>query len=357
MTRGRRKDLSIPPSRALLQQRDYRARKAQYLNDLEDRARRAEEENVRLRKELDVLRLRAAAPGSMGPSPDVVTASSELMHQLTAAAACLARFQQLTFTEHHQAQAAAQAHALDQTHLQTHNLQSLPPPPPDLPLRPELPPIRDLPPNESHVLPPPSAVYSGRPSPPRSSLHPSRHQQPTLFHQHHHHHHNHHQQLSPPPLHVPGSNSDSRRDFAVLHPPLQSETPRQTPVPSSSSASSSTSVSTSPSTLQTRLALTSTSAHTSSYAGYNEIETAWGYFDSRDLGVQDEDEEEDELDEDDDRSRRASLHRRGRGSPGDSRHPSSRMSPRTSDVRSTASSSGPEDTPMRMREDSPMRTR
>lgn len=190
MTRGRRKDLSIPPSRALLQQRDYRARKAQYVNDLEDRARRAEEENVRLRKELDVLRLRAAAPGSMGPSPDVVrihaptstphtthpvpkvTASSELMHQLTAAAACLARFQQLTFTEHHQAQAAAQAHALDQTHLQTHNLQSLPPPPPDLPLRPELPPIRDLPPNESHVLPPPSAVYSGRPSPPRSLLHP-----------------------------------------------------------------------------------------------------------------------------------------------------------------------------------------
>lgn len=72
MTRGRRKDLTIPPSRALLQQRDYRARKAQYVTDLEERVRRVEEENARLRKEVDVLRLRAAAPGSMGPSPEVV---------------------------------------------------------------------------------------------------------------------------------------------------------------------------------------------------------------------------------------------------------------------------------------------
>ena len=74
MTRGRRKDLSIPPSRALLQQRDYRARKAQYVADLEERARRAEEENARLKKELELMRLRAsaAAPGQLGPSPEVV---------------------------------------------------------------------------------------------------------------------------------------------------------------------------------------------------------------------------------------------------------------------------------------------
>lgn len=32
MTRGRKKDLTIPPSRALAQQRDYRARKAQYVS-------------------------------------------------------------------------------------------------------------------------------------------------------------------------------------------------------------------------------------------------------------------------------------------------------------------------------------
>ena len=76
MTRGRRKDLTIPPSRALLQQRDYRARKAQYLADLEDRVRRTEEENARLRKELDAMRLRLAAGGSLGPSPEVVSTHS-----------------------------------------------------------------------------------------------------------------------------------------------------------------------------------------------------------------------------------------------------------------------------------------
>jgi hypothetical protein len=34
MTRGRKKDLTIPPSRALAQQRDYRARKAEYVYSL-----------------------------------------------------------------------------------------------------------------------------------------------------------------------------------------------------------------------------------------------------------------------------------------------------------------------------------
>ena len=72
MTRGRKKDLTIPPTRALTQQRDYRARKAQYVADLEDRVRRTEEENARLKKEVEALRMRLAAPGSMGPSPEVV---------------------------------------------------------------------------------------------------------------------------------------------------------------------------------------------------------------------------------------------------------------------------------------------
>jgi hypothetical protein len=79
MTRGRRKDLTIPPSRALLQQRDYRARKAQYVADLEDRVRKVEEENTRLKKENDILRMRAAAPGQIGPSPEVVR---KLVHAL-----------------------------------------------------------------------------------------------------------------------------------------------------------------------------------------------------------------------------------------------------------------------------------
>jgi hypothetical protein len=56
MTRGRRKDTSLPPSRTLVIQRAYRDRKAKYLSDLEERCRRAEEENERLRNELELAR-------------------------------------------------------------------------------------------------------------------------------------------------------------------------------------------------------------------------------------------------------------------------------------------------------------
>lgn len=98
-------------------------------------------------------------------------------------------------------------------------------------------------------------------------------------------------------------------------------------------------------------------ASSSSYTGYNEIESAWGYFDSRDLGS----DEEDQLLEDDRRSplRHHTHVHAGPSSAHLAPHrarSASRMHPRTSDMRSTTSSSG-EDTPMRMREDSPMRTR
>ena len=62
MTRGRKKDLTIPPSRTLVQQRDYRARKAHYITNLEARCRRAEEENIQLRKELDEVRALLTIP-------------------------------------------------------------------------------------------------------------------------------------------------------------------------------------------------------------------------------------------------------------------------------------------------------
>ncbi|KAF9820260.1 hypothetical protein IEO21_01474 [Rhodonia placenta] len=126
MTRGRRKDLSIPPSRALLQQRDYRARKARYVADLEDRARAAEEENARLKDEVDALRARLNTPGHPGyrssPGPEVVrpprraarvllllpltdppapraqaAATNELMQSLSVAASSIARFQRVAF--------------------------------------------------------------------------------------------------------------------------------------------------------------------------------------------------------------------------------------------------------------------
>ncbi|KAH8822465.1 hypothetical protein DL96DRAFT_1621103 [Flagelloscypha sp. PMI_526] len=55
MTRGRRRDLTLPPSRTLTQQRDYRARKAQTIRDLETRCQRAEAENVQLREQVTQL--------------------------------------------------------------------------------------------------------------------------------------------------------------------------------------------------------------------------------------------------------------------------------------------------------------
>jgi len=56
MTRGRQKDTTLPPSRALIIQRAYRDRKAKHLADLEERCQKAEEENERLRKELEIAR-------------------------------------------------------------------------------------------------------------------------------------------------------------------------------------------------------------------------------------------------------------------------------------------------------------
>lgn len=60
MTRGRRKDTTLAPSRSLVVQRAYRDRKAKYLSDLEDRCRRVEEENERLRNELELARSESA---------------------------------------------------------------------------------------------------------------------------------------------------------------------------------------------------------------------------------------------------------------------------------------------------------
>ena len=62
MTRGRRKDTTVPPSRSLIVQRAYRDRKAKYLSDLEDRCRKVEEENERLRNELELARSEPTAP-------------------------------------------------------------------------------------------------------------------------------------------------------------------------------------------------------------------------------------------------------------------------------------------------------
>ena len=67
MARGRKKDLTIPPTRTLVQQRDYRARRAQHITNLEERCRKAEEENVQLRKELAEARERLVNPAVLWP--------------------------------------------------------------------------------------------------------------------------------------------------------------------------------------------------------------------------------------------------------------------------------------------------
>lgn len=79
MARGRKKDLTIPPTRALTQQRDYRARRARYVTSLEERCRRVEEENARLREEL------AAVKANFGIVPLIPgnheTVSMSFIHQ------------------------------------------------------------------------------------------------------------------------------------------------------------------------------------------------------------------------------------------------------------------------------------
>ncbi|KAG6812002.1 hypothetical protein H0H92_004967 [Tricholoma furcatifolium] len=97
MTRGRKKDLTIPPTRALVQQRDYRARRAKYVSDLEERVRKVEEENDKLRQELATVRAGQPVPLSTMDA-QTAHASAELMHNLSVASASLARFHQLAFS-------------------------------------------------------------------------------------------------------------------------------------------------------------------------------------------------------------------------------------------------------------------
>jgi len=95
MPRGRKKDLTIPPTRSLVQQRDYRARRAHYVANLEERCRRAEEENTHLRQELDEVRGRLVNPVLL--LPETAAASSELMQRLSSAKEALVKFNRLIF--------------------------------------------------------------------------------------------------------------------------------------------------------------------------------------------------------------------------------------------------------------------
>ncbi|KAJ3775208.1 hypothetical protein FB446DRAFT_422122 [Lentinula raphanica] len=56
MVRGRKKDMTIPVSRTIALQRDYRERKARYVADLEDKCRSLEDQNAQLIQEVKELR-------------------------------------------------------------------------------------------------------------------------------------------------------------------------------------------------------------------------------------------------------------------------------------------------------------
>ncbi|KAJ7487817.1 hypothetical protein FB451DRAFT_964978, partial [Mycena latifolia] len=99
MTRGRKKDHTIPPTRALTLQRDYRARKSQYVADLEARCKAAEAEVVCLRKELELAR--QGAPQST-LSPEVIQASAHLRDTLAAASASLTHFMHVALPPDHE---------------------------------------------------------------------------------------------------------------------------------------------------------------------------------------------------------------------------------------------------------------
>jgi len=94
MTRGRKKDLTLPPSRTLSQQRDYRVRRAQYLSDLEGRYRRLESENEELREELHLVK--SGHQFALLNNPATIQVVSELSHQLEAVSILLHRFEGLT---------------------------------------------------------------------------------------------------------------------------------------------------------------------------------------------------------------------------------------------------------------------
>ncbi|KAH9858761.1 hypothetical protein C2E23DRAFT_800036 [Lenzites betulinus] len=262
MTRGRRKDMTIPPSRALLQQRDYRARKAQYLADLEIRVKKAEDENAHLRHEVESLQSKlknAAPPPAQSPyGPEVAAASSDLMHHLAVASASITRFQQLAFYPGPSG-AGSGGHHVNRTPITLATPTYTPSP----------------------VAPPHTHKLSVSP------------------------------RIELPPLATPD------REHAGYREPLPSVYPHRS-LPNS--------------------VMGPAPHHSSRYPGPKDPDCCGGYVDCRDL-VEDEDDEDD----DDDEMEMEMEAERESAHGADGHRARARFAQRMSDVRSTRSSSGPED--------------
>ncbi|KAJ3982083.1 hypothetical protein F5890DRAFT_422169 [Lentinula detonsa] len=102
MVRGRKRDMSAPLTRSLILQRDYRARKAKYISDLEARCQKLENDNSRLSKEVKELKHQLRQRGMDHKDRFAVTSEADIekshalnsvMVSLQSAAASIKSFQ------------------------------------------------------------------------------------------------------------------------------------------------------------------------------------------------------------------------------------------------------------------------
>ncbi|KAJ3891978.1 hypothetical protein GG344DRAFT_76365 [Lentinula edodes] len=115
MVRGRKRDVSAPLTRSLILQRDYRARKAKYISDLETRYQKLEADNLRLSKEVKDLKYQLRQKldrketlfASLTTEADTekTRALNKVIFSLSSAAASIKSFQSLTRSDDYDAQA------------------------------------------------------------------------------------------------------------------------------------------------------------------------------------------------------------------------------------------------------------
>ncbi|KAF9056921.1 hypothetical protein BDP27DRAFT_1408499 [Rhodocollybia butyracea] len=106
MVRGRKRDVSAPLTRSLVLQRDYRARKAKYISDLESRCHKLEIDKERLSKEVEDLKSKlrqkdidqkeTLASLTTEAELEKAHALNNVMFSLSSAAASIKSFQNLT---------------------------------------------------------------------------------------------------------------------------------------------------------------------------------------------------------------------------------------------------------------------
>ncbi|KAF5367957.1 hypothetical protein D9758_004351 [Tetrapyrgos nigripes] len=103
MVRGRKRDATAPLTRSLVLQRDYRARKAQYVADLEAKVRRYAEQNEKLLKEVEDLRKELYRREGLVYEADAgkARALASVLNHLSLASTSIQHFQDKIFKSQH----------------------------------------------------------------------------------------------------------------------------------------------------------------------------------------------------------------------------------------------------------------